>query len=141
MSLLSAIPIIGSIVDGLFGIIDKSITDKDKAAQLKHDLESALQTADLTKFQDEIKAQASIVLGEVQGESWLQRNWRPLLMLSIVTIVVHKYILYPYLSWIWSDAPVLILPPDLWDLMKIGVGGYVVGRTGEKIAETVKGSK
>jgi hypothetical protein len=33
---------------------------------------------------------------------------------------------------------VLALPDRLWDLMTLGVGGYVVGRTGEKITQRWK---
>jgi hypothetical protein len=34
--------------------------------------------------------------------------------------------------------PPLVLPPDMWALLKIGVGGYIVGRSGEKIARSLK---
>ena len=30
------------------------------------------------------------------------------------------------------------LPEELWNLLMIGVGGYVVGRSGEKIAKNIK---
>jgi len=53
-------------------------------------------------------------------------------------IVANNYIIYPYLSLFWSEAPKLILPPDLWDLLKIGLGGYIVGRSSEKVVKTIK---
>jgi hypothetical protein len=28
----------------------------------------------------------------------------------------------------------LAIPPDMWDLLKLGVGGYVMGRSAEKVA-------
>ncbi|GKT29217.1 holin family protein, partial [Aduncisulcus paluster] len=43
----------------------------------------------------------------------------------------------PLLESFWSKAPELALPVELWELMKLGVGGYTVGRSGEKIAEKV----
>lgn len=56
-------------------------------------------------------------------------------MLSITAIVVNNYILAPYLQaafgWWWSVT--LDLPPEMWTLLTVGVGGYVVGRSGEKI--------
>ena len=33
---------------------------------------------------------------------------------------------------------VMTIPPDMWALLKIGLGGYVVGRSGEKIAQVWK---
>jgi len=46
--------------------------------------------------------------------------------------------LYPYLALFWSQAPVLEIPPDMWALLKIGLGGYVVGRSVEKTVAVVK---
>src|SRR3972149_3398194 len=40
-----------------------------------------------------MEAQSSVVIAEAQGQSWLQRNWRPLLMLVIITCVGNPYIL------------------------------------------------
>jgi hypothetical protein len=59
-------------------------------------------------------------------------------MLVFVAIVANNYLLYPYVSLFWAAAPMLELPPDLWDLIKIGLGGYVVGRSAEKVATNYK---
>ncbi|MBI5238441.1 MAG: hypothetical protein HY887_08485 [Deltaproteobacteria bacterium] len=45
----------------------------------------------------------------------------------------NNYILYPYLSIFTDNVRVLDLPDKLWQLMEIGVGGYILGRTAEKI--------
>jgi hypothetical protein len=37
-----------------------------------------------------------------------------------------------------DKAIVLELPDKLWNLMLVGVGGYIAGRTGEKITDTIK---
>ena len=81
------------------------------------------------------RLQVEVVLAEARG-SWMQRNWRPILMLSIVAIVVNNYILFPYFSLFGLPATMLELPEFFWDLMKIGVGGYVIGRSVEKVART-----
>lgn len=79
----------------------------------------------------ELAGQIQVLVTEMSG-NWLQRSWRPILMLVIVAIVANNYLIYPYLSLFWTEAPTLTLPPELWQLMKIGVGGYVVGRSVEK---------
>ena len=81
------------------------------------------------------RLQAEVVLAESRG-SWMQRSWRPILMLSIVAIIVNNYILFPYFSLFGLPATMLQLPEKLWSLMMIGVGGYVIGRSGEQIAKT-----
>lgn len=129
-----AIPIIGKIVDTVGGIVSKFIKDKDLAAKLA----AELQTGILKYESDLVQAQASIVLAEAQGQSWLQRNWRPILMLTIVAIIANNYILFPYLQLFGGPSVMLDLPEGLWKLMSIGVGGYVVSRGVEKSVKSWK---
>lgn len=129
-----AIPIIGKIVDTVGGIISKAVRDKDLAARLTAELKSGI----LDYESDLVQAQASIVLAEAQGQSWLQRNWRPILMLTIVAIIANNYILFPYVQLFGGSAMMLDLPEGLWKLMSIGVGGYVVSRGVEKSVKSWK---
>lgn len=84
-----------------------------------------MMAVDLERFGKQIEAQARVVLGEVQGASWLQRNWRPLLMLTVVAIVANIYIIYPNLSLFSVKATILELPESPWRLMEIGKGGGI----------------
>lgn len=82
-----------------------------------------------------IESRGKAVIAEAKGESWLQRNWRPMLMLSIVAIVVNNYLLLPWMRFLGFNMPILNLPSELFDLMTVGVGGYILGRSGEKITK------
>lgn len=115
--------LLGPVIAGLFGVIDKAVEDKDQAAAIK----AKLQEMVLTGQMKEIEAAASVIVAEAKGESWLQRNWRPLLMVLFGTIVGNNYLVVPLFG-----TPAAEIPPDLWDLLKIGVGGYIVGRSVEK---------
>lgn len=139
MSFLSAIPIIGDLVKKAGDVIDQAVTDKDLANRIKADLERQANELDYSAFEKEIEARAKVITAEIQSPSWLAANWRPILMLTIVTIIANNYIIYPYLSMFTDTAVILELPQDLYDLMKIGVGGYIVGRSGEKIVKEWKG--
>lgn len=119
---------IGAIIDPLFGVIDKSITDKDEAARLKQAIQSQLIDA----RGKELESRMQVVLAEAGGESWLQRNWRPILMLVIVAIVANNYLVAPYLGAMFGVGLTLPLPQSLWDLMTLGVGGYIAGQTAER---------
>jgi len=132
MGFWAAIPVIGSVIEQVLGLVDQAVTDKDEANRIKQEITLRLAEMDFQEAQNELRAQASIILGEIQGESWLQRSWRPILMLSVVAIVVINYILYPYLSLFGLPATVLELPDELFELMSSGVGGYVLGRSVEK---------
>lgn len=118
-----------SVITGpLFGVIDKAITDKDEAARLKYEIQTQLIDAENSV----LKAQMQVILAEAAGESWLQRNWRPILMLTIVSIVANNYLIAPYLSAMFGVGLTLPLPEALWNLMTLGVGGYIAGQTAER---------
>lgn len=89
-----------------------------------------------------IEAQAKVVVAEASGESWLQRNWRPMTMMTFVFIIAWNYVAAPLLSWA-SDAkvPQLEIPSGMWTLLQLGLGGYVAGRSLEKITDMVTSSE
>ena len=120
--------LISPITDTLGKVIDGTIPDKNEAARIK----AAVMTELMAHQGADLEARMKIVLAEAQGESWLQRNWRPVLMLTIVAIVANNYLVAPYLAAMGLIAVDLDLPERLWDLMTLGVGGYVVGRSAEK---------
>lgn len=122
------------LIPAVTSIIDKLIPDKEAAAKAKIELIRLSQDGELK----ELEASMSIITAEASSEHWLVAAWRPLIMLLFGVIVANNYLVYPYLSLFWTDAPVLKLPPDLWQLMKIGLGGYVVGRSVEKVAMSIK---
>ena len=75
--------------------------------------------------------QTDIIIAEAKG-NWLQRSWRPILMLSFGFIVIYVKFIAPLFGF--------TIPPlenEFWDLLQLGIGGYVVGRSAEKIAKSV----
>lgn len=77
-----------------------------------------------------LEAQAKIVNSEAQSEHWLTATWRPVTMLTFLALAVGD-------SMGLLQAP---LRDEAWTLLQIGLGGYVVGRSGEKLAKTWKES-
>jgi len=115
-------------------LIDKLIPDKEARAAATLKLMELEQAGDLK----ELDAAMQIIVAEAKSEHPLTSQWRPIVMLMFAAIIANNYLVYPYLSLFWPDAPVLPLPPDLWALMKIGIGGYVVSRGAEKVAKELK---
>lgn len=70
-----------------------------------------------------LDAQKSVIVAEAQGGSWLQRSWRPLTMLSFVLMIAAD------LTGFLPNR----LPDQAWPLLQLGLGGYVVGRSAEKV--------
>ena len=84
------------------------------------------------------KAQASVIIAEATGQSWIQRNWRPVTMLTFVFIIAWNFVLGPIGTWLGGlfdgpAFPVLDLPAGLWYTIDLGIGGYMALRTVEKV--------
>lgn len=111
-------PIIGLITTA----VDKAIPDKGQAAEIKAQLTTAAMQADLK----ELEGAVAIITAEAHGESWLQRNWRPLLMLWFAGLVGAH--------WLGFTAPNIsdAIVSDLLGIIQIAIGGYVLGRSAEK---------
>lgn len=75
--------------------------------------------------------QRDVLVTELKGTK-LQRNWRPIVMLMFAFIVVYAKFIAPAFQ-----LPSTELEPDFWGLLQLGIGGYVVGRSVEKVAKTV----
>jgi len=86
-----------------------------------------------------VSYQRDIIVAEAKSESWIARNWRPLMMLTFVGIIFNNHVLAAWMQTLGFNYAVIELPPDMWDLLKIGLGGYILGRSGEKITKTIKG--
>jgi uncharacterized protein YneF (UPF0154 family) len=129
---------IGDIVAKALGplsdIIDNVTTTREEKDAMKIELVKA-QGALESDFH---QAQASVIIAEATGASWLQRNHRPLTVLTFVFIVAWNFVLGPIGSWLaalFGSAavfPVLILPTGLWATISLGMGGYMALRTYEK---------
>lgn len=115
-------------------IVDKLFTSDEEKATAKLKLMEMEQKGEL----QELATSAGVVEAEAKSEHWLTANWRPLTMLVFVAIIANNFLLYPYLSLFWSDAPMLEIPQDMWGLLKLGIGGYVASRGGEKIAGKIE---
>lgn len=133
MGVLSFLPIIGDVIDKGLGIIDKVVKDKDQAEKLKAEIKSQILDQRHDELVKRLDTQMRIILAETKG-GWAQRNWRPILMLTIVAIIFNNYVFAPYIGLFFPDKSLMLeLPGGLWALLNVGVGGYVAGRTVEKV--------
>lgn len=132
MAFWNAIPVVGGIINNVIGLVDEVVEDKDEANKLKAQLTEVFNKSDMVKFTEQIKAQTSIITTEAKSQSWIARNWRPLIMLLFGIIIANNYVIYPYLNLIFDTGALLEVPPQMWQLLKLGIGGYIVGRSAEK---------
>ena len=89
------------------------------------------ERAKMQSFLAVFAAQADIVKAEAASEHWLVATWRPLLMLVFGGLIVARW--FGWAAPNLSEAEYL----KLWSIVEFGLGGYVVGRSVEKIAPSI----
>ena len=122
----------GNAIKGVTDLVSEFVEDKDKANELETQIKAKL----LNIEQEVVKAQSAVIVAEASSKSWMAASWRPICMLTFVAIIANNYILFPYIQLFGGSAIELSIPDHMWDLLKLGIGGYIAGRSGEKIVES-----
>jgi hypothetical protein len=128
MSIGGPLGFIGKILEPVTGLVDKLHTSDDERLEAKAvllQLQTSLMTQTLDYEKQLANAQRDIIVSEAQANSWLTRTWRPITMLTLVALVVV------------AQFTEMEIPPDLWFVIKLGLGGYVGGRSVEKSVSSV----
>jgi len=116
----------------LFNTIEKAVPDKD----LQEKLKAQLQTQLLQSHTQELTAAAKIIEAEAKA-GWFASSWRPLLMYVLIFILVWNYVIGPVIKVFTGAVISFELPGDVWTLLNVGLGGYVIGRSAESVARTM----
>ena len=108
---------------------EAEIQVKLKALQLEFSKLTNTITTKVLEYEGKIlKARSDIIIAEASGGSWIKQSWRPITMLTFLLLIVLD-------SFGMLAQP---LNPQAWELLKLGLGGYVLGRSAEKIVEVYK---
>jgi len=121
---------ISGLIKPVTDLVDQLHTSDDERLEAKAILlqfQTSLMSKTLDYEKQIAQSQRDIIVSETQANSWLTRSWRPITMLTFVLLVV------------WSQFTGMEVPDDLWFVIKLGLGGYVGGRSVEKsVASVVK---
>lgn len=112
-------------------LIDNLHTSEEEKLEQKRkllEIQAASMDSALSHERAMMEAQARIVNSEARSEHWLVSSWRPITMLTFLALTVGD-------SLGFLATP---LRDEAWMLLQIGLGGYVVGRSGEKVIKTWK---
>ena len=120
------VPMIGALLPALVPILGDALKRLFPDPEARQKAEAELNAALLARAGELEKAAADIIKTEAQSEHWLAACWRPILMLTFGTLIV--------LRWLGWSAPGISEAEalKLWNIVEIGLGGYVIGRSAEK---------
>ena len=127
---MTLLDLIGSVFKPAAELVDELHTSTEEKLVQKArilDAQAAAMDAVLNYEKEAFAKKADIVKAEAQSEHVLAATWRPIVMLAFCGLAV-------------GDSLGLLaspLAPQAWTLLQIGIGGYVVSRSGEKIAKSV----
>ncbi len=127
---MSIFSVITNIIKPVGAIIDNLHTSGEEKGALKAEflkLENAFASKVLEYEQTITKMQADVIMTEAKGEGWLQRSWRPVTMLTLLALVVGHYL----------GLLAVPIAHQMWTLLQLGIGGYIGGRSLEKVASSV----
>lgn len=127
--------IVSTIIKPITGLIDNLSTSDEEKLRAKAELTKIHNELAIRFLEHETKAmqeRAELIRSEARGESWLQRNWRPITMMAfLILLFLYWFGVHPEnLSQNTLDS--------VFNLLSIGIGGYIVGRSAEKIIPELK---
>jgi len=128
---MGVIDLIAGVFKPAAELVDELHTSEDERLRAKGhllDVQAAAMQRVFDYESEMLSAKAKVVHAEAQSKHWLTANWRPITMLTFLVLVVGDS-----LGWLPND-----LRDETFVLLEIGLGGYIVGRSGEKIAQIMK---
>lgn len=121
---------IGGIFKPAADLIDSVHTSDEERLELRNAF-AIIQNGLLEKLLDYekrlMKLKGKIIEAEITSGVWISKAWRPITMLVFLFLIVLD-------SINWLPKP---LNPDAWMVLKIGLGGYVGGRSVEKAVASI----
>jgi len=122
----AAVDVGGKLIDRLW----PDPAQRDQAKLKLMELQQSGALAQLAAETELSKGAADIIKTEAAG-GFLASSWRPITMLIFVGLIVAR--------WFGLAAPNLQEAEylKLWDIVQLGLGGYVIGRSVEKIMPSI----
>lgn len=121
---------IGGIFKPAADLIDNVHTSTEEKLSMQNALEKIRNemTSKVLDLDAQLLAsKTAIITAEANGQGILQRNWRPVTMLTFLFLVVCDS--FGLLAFRLAD--------EAWTLLQLGLGGYVIGRSAEKITKPI----
>lgn len=106
---------VADVVNAISGVINGLTLP----AREKKELQAEILRLVYEREREMIEARAGVIKSRGCREIGYRRSWRPLVMLIFAVIV---------LIGTFTSLPMLSDTSRFWDLLEIGLGGYVVGR-------------
>ena len=127
---MNILSLVGQIFKPAMEMIDNVHTSTEEKLEKKAvmlQLQTDFLIQGLAYEEEQLKAKAAIITAEAKSDHIVTAIWRPVTMLSFVAAILAY----------WFGLTPESVPEEavlqMFSLVKIGLGGYVVGRSAEKV--------
>lgn len=125
------------LIDNLTTTDEERLTIEKQKLEIQKEMQQIEATVrtKMIDYESQLQeAQAKIIQAEATSASWLTSNWRPITMLTFVALIVLRWLgLLPHITE--------SVETQLFEIIKFGLGGYVVGRSLEKSVQSYSAGK
>lgn len=129
---------LGLVQGPVMKVLDAYVAD----LELRRKLATELEQQTISYLSREAELGSGVVMAEVQSEHWLSRNWRPMLMLLLMGFLLLVGFILPLADLLAGRSIPFsprwqLLPEGFWQFLTVGMGGYIGGRSLEKVAGVI----
>lgn len=128
-------PALDILLPGLISVLGRFIPDADARAKAQEEITRQILANEATI----IASARDVVTAEIGSGNALASSWRPVLMYLLMFLLLGFFVGGAFGFADRLGAGMRAIPESLFTLLQIGLGGYIVGRSGEKIASAVAG--
>ena len=116
-------------------LITRIFPDPEKQAEAQIALQKLLGEAQIEAYKADaiaMEAKKEVIVTEMAQSGWASQ-WRSYLMMVCISIVAYNWVIVSFLNAFLRPLGVPIdiigVPPELWTLVTVGLGGYLTKET------------
>jgi hypothetical protein len=129
--MFAAIP---AIIASVSGILNKIIPDANKRMEVEAEIQRAL-IANQAAIYDAMK---DVMAADSASESMLTRNARPIVVMWCLVMITWVVVSPMFGLQVATIAAIKAVPSDLWNLVMVGIGGYILAKSVTDAVKAVK---
>lgn len=123
--------ILTAVLPTVSDVLKRIIPDPAQRLEVEREVQAAIIANEASIF----KAASETIQAEASSGNWLASSWRPILMYFFMIIMGWIVIAATFGDATPITSALAQVPDNLWNMLMLGMGGYILGRSGEKIVD------
>lgn len=128
---------IGPIIEIIGSVLNKVIPNADDRAKAQEEITRKLIENEAAIYD----AMKTVMAADAASDSWMTRNARPAVVFWCLGMMTWLVISPAFGLLAPTIEALKAIPSDMWSVVMISIGGYILGKSGVDIAKVVKGKQ